>query len=69
MNQPISKINTAQVQDHPAKGQINTPVVNPTFRVPAKFQGKMVDQVQPSNNRLLLSCIDDGPIQKQSYKC
>ena len=45
LNKPLSKIHTAQVPVHPAKGQINAQlppakVENPTFTVPAKFQGK-----------------------------
>ncbi|QMS89078.1 hypothetical protein HUN01_16370 [Nostoc edaphicum CCNP1411] len=55
MNQPISKIHAAQVQDRPAKGQINAPVVDPTLTAPAKFQGKMLDQVQPSNNEKVIA--------------
>ncbi len=53
LNKPLSKIHLAQVQAHPAKGQINAQLppgkvenpTFPTFTVPAKFQGKTVYQV------------------------
>lgn len=75
LNQPLSKIRTAQVQDHPAKGQINAQlppsvkVENPTFTVPAKFQGKTVYKVQPSNNEKVIALsIDDGPWPKTTLE-
>ncbi|MEH1973671.1 MAG: polysaccharide deacetylase family protein [Nostoc sp.] len=74
LNQPVSKIRTAQVQD-PAKGQINAQlppsakVENPTFTVPAKFQGKTVYKVQPSNNEKVIALsIDDGPWPKTTLE-
>jgi peptidoglycan-N-acetylglucosamine deacetylase len=74
LNQPVSKIRAAQVQD-PAKGQINAQlppsakVENPTFTVPAKFQGKTVYKVQPSNNEKVIALsIDDGPWPKTTLE-
>lgn len=73
LNQPLSKIHTA-LQD-PAKGQINSQVPpldkveNPTFTVPAKFQGKTVYKVQPSNNEKVIALsIDDGPWPKTTLE-
>ncbi|MDZ8133876.1 MAG: polysaccharide deacetylase family protein [Nostoc sp. DedQUE04] len=73
LNQPVSKIHTA-LQD-PAKGQINAQVPpsakveNPTFTVPAKFQGKTVYKVQPSNNEKVIALsIDDGPWPKTTLE-
>ncbi|MDZ8032360.1 polysaccharide deacetylase family protein [Nostoc sp. DedSLP04] len=73
LNQPLSKIHTA-LQD-PAKGKINAQlppsakVENPTFTVPAKFQGKTVYKVQPSNNEKVIALsIDDGPWPKTTLE-
>ncbi|MBN4006830.1 polysaccharide deacetylase family protein [Nostoc sp. LPT] len=73
LNQPLSKIHTA-LQD-PAKSQINAQlppsakVENPTFTVPAKFQGKTVYKVQPSNNEKVIALsIDDGPWPKTTLE-
>ncbi|MEH2150187.1 polysaccharide deacetylase family protein [Nostoc sp.] len=73
LNQPVSKIRTA-LQD-PAKGQINAQlppsaqVENPTFTVPAKFQGKTVYKVQPNNNEKVIALtIDDGPWPKTTLE-
>ena len=73
LNQPLSKIHTA-LQD-PAKGQINAQlppsakVENPTFTVPAKFQGKTVYKVQLSNNEKVIALsIDDGPWPKTTLE-
>lgn len=73
LNQPLSKIHTA-LQD-PAKGQINSQVPpsakveNPTFTVPAKFQGKTVYRVQLSNNEKVIALsIDDGPWSKTTLE-
>ncbi|MEH2041175.1 polysaccharide deacetylase family protein [Nostoc sp.] len=73
LNQPLSKIHTA-LQD-PGKGQINAQlppsakVENPTFTVPAKFQGKTVYKVQPSNNEKVIALsIDDGPWPKTTLE-
>ncbi|MEH2331195.1 polysaccharide deacetylase family protein [Nostoc sp.] len=74
LNQPISKIHIAQVQAHPAKGQINAQlppakVENPTFTVPAKFQGKTVYQVHPRNNEKVIALgFDDGPWPKTTLE-
>ncbi|MEH2363991.1 polysaccharide deacetylase family protein [Nostoc sp.] len=75
LNQPLSKIHTAQVPDHPAKGQINAQlppsakVENPTFTVPAKFQGKTVYQVHPRNDEKVIALgIDDGPWPKTTLE-
>ncbi|MEH2241701.1 polysaccharide deacetylase family protein [Nostoc sp.] len=75
LNKPLSKIHTAQVQDHPAKGQINAQlspsakVENPTFTVPAKFQGKTVYQVHPRNKEKVIALsIDDGPWPKTTLE-
>ena len=74
LNKPLSKIHTAQVQAHPAKGQINAQlppakVENPTFTVPAKFQGKTVYQVHPRNNEKVIALsIDDGPWPKTTLE-
>ncbi|MBD2725260.1 hypothetical protein H6G96_02720 [Nostoc sp. FACHB-892] len=59
LNKSLSKIHSAQVQAHPAKGQINAQlppakVENPIFTVPAKFQRKTVYQVHPRNNEKVL---------------
>ncbi|MEH2322998.1 MAG: polysaccharide deacetylase family protein [Nostoc sp.] len=73
LNQPISKIHPAQVQD-PAKGQINAQlppakVENHTFTVPAKFQGKTVYKVQSGNNEKVIALsIDDGPWPKTTLE-
>ncbi|MEH2053616.1 MAG: polysaccharide deacetylase family protein [Nostoc sp.] len=73
LNQPVSKIRTA-LQD-PAKGQIkaqlppSAKVENPTFTVPAKFQGKTVYKVQPRNNEKVIALsIDDGPWPKTTLE-
>ncbi|MGF2034929.1 MAG: polysaccharide deacetylase family protein [Nostoc sp. CmiVER01] len=74
LNKPLSKIPIAQVQAHPAKGQINAQlppakVENPTFTVPAKFQGKTVYQVHPRNNEKVIALgIDDGPWPKTTLE-
>ncbi|MEH1970191.1 polysaccharide deacetylase family protein [Nostoc sp.] len=74
LNQPISKIHIAQVQAHPGKGLINAQlppakVENPTFTVPAKFQGKTVYQVHPRNNEKVIALgIDDGPWPKTTLE-
>ena len=74
LNQPVSKIHTAQVQD-PVKGQINAQlppsaqVENLTFTVPAKFQGKTVYQVKPRNDEKVIALgIDDGPWPKTTLE-
>ncbi|MBN3922498.1 polysaccharide deacetylase family protein [Nostoc sp. NMS4] len=74
LNQPVNKIQTAQVQE-PAKGQINAQlppsaqVENPTFTVPAKFQGKTVYKVQSSTNEKVIALsIDDGPWPKTTLE-
>ncbi|MEH1812823.1 MAG: polysaccharide deacetylase family protein [Nostoc sp.] len=73
LNQPLSKIHTALPD--PAKSQINAQlppsakVENPTFTVPAKFQGKTVYKVQPSNNEKVIALsIDDGPWPKTTLE-
>ncbi|MHC5822109.1 MAG: polysaccharide deacetylase family protein, partial [Nostoc sp.] len=75
LNQPLSKIHTAQVPDHPAKGEINAQlppsakVENLTFTVPAKFQGKTVYQVHPRNDEKVIALgIDDGPWPKTTLE-
>ncbi|WP_375499209.1 polysaccharide deacetylase family protein [uncultured Nostoc sp.] len=74
LNKPLSKIRIAQVQAHPAKGQINAQlppakVENPTFTVPVKFQGKTVYQVHPRNNEKVIALgIDDGPWPKTTLE-
>jgi peptidoglycan-N-acetylglucosamine deacetylase len=74
LKQPISKIHTAQVPDYPAKAQINAQlppakVENPTFTVPAKFQGKTVYKAQLSNNEKVIALsIDDGPWPKTTLE-
>ncbi|MCC5631208.1 polysaccharide deacetylase family protein [Nostoc sphaeroides CHAB 2801] len=74
LNKPLSKINIAQVPDHPAKSQINVQlppakVENPTFTVPAKFQGKTVYKAQPRNNEKVIALsIDDGPWPKTTLE-
>ncbi|MEH1834683.1 MAG: polysaccharide deacetylase family protein [Nostoc sp.] len=75
LNKPLSKIHTAQVQNHPAKGQINAQLPpsakleNPTFTVPAKFQGKTVYQVHPRNKEKVIALsIDDGPWPKTTLE-
>ncbi|MEH1938734.1 MAG: polysaccharide deacetylase family protein [Nostoc sp.] len=74
LNKPLSKIHIAQVQAHPAKGQINAQlppakVENPTFTIPAKFQGKTVYQVHPRNNEKVIALgIDDGPWPKTTLE-
>ncbi|MEH2145586.1 polysaccharide deacetylase family protein [Nostoc sp.] len=75
LNKPLSKIHTAQVQNHPVKGQINAQlslsakVENPTFTVPAKFQGKTVYQVHPRNKEKVIALsIDDGPWPKTTLE-
>ncbi|MEH1873178.1 polysaccharide deacetylase family protein [Nostoc sp.] len=72
LNKPLSKIHTA-LQD-PAKGQINAQlpsakVENPTFTVPAKFQGKTVYKVPlSSNEKVIALSIDDGPWPKTTLE-
>ncbi|MEH2373083.1 polysaccharide deacetylase family protein [Nostoc sp.] len=75
LNKPLSKIHTAQGQDHPANGQINAQlpplakVENLTFTVPAKFQGKTVYQVHLRNNEKVIALgIDDGPWPKTTLE-
>ncbi|MEH2438218.1 MAG: polysaccharide deacetylase family protein [Nostoc sp.] len=74
LNKPLSKIHIGQVQAHPAKSQINAQlppakVENPTFTVPAKFQGKTVYQVHPRNNEKVIALgIDDGPWPKTTLE-
>ncbi|MEH2447562.1 MAG: polysaccharide deacetylase family protein [Nostoc sp.] len=74
LNKPLSKIHIAQVQAHPAKGQINAQlppakVENPTFTVPVKFQGKTVYQVHPRNSEKVIALgIDDGPWPKTTLE-
>jgi peptidoglycan-N-acetylglucosamine deacetylase len=67
-SQPASKPQAAQVlQKQPqsqASAQLPPPVKveNLTFSVPAKYQGKTVNQVQPGNNEKVIALtIDDGP--------
>ncbi|WP_392477468.1 polysaccharide deacetylase family protein [Nostoc sp. C110] len=74
LNQPVSKSHTVQVQD-PAKGLVNVQlppsakVENPTFTVPAKFQGKTVYKVQlSSNEKVIALSIDDGPWPKTTLE-
>ncbi|BBD67043.1 polysaccharide deacetylase [Nostoc commune NIES-4072] len=74
LNKPLSKSHIGQVQAHPAKSQINAQlppvkVENPTFTVPAKFQGKTVYKMQPSNNEKVIALsIDDGPWPKTTLE-
>ncbi|MEH2168162.1 MAG: polysaccharide deacetylase family protein [Nostoc sp.] len=74
LNKPLSKSHAAQVQV-PAKDQVNAQlppsvkVENPTFTVPAKFQGKTVYKVQPSSNEKVIALsIDDGPWPKTTLE-
>jgi peptidoglycan-N-acetylglucosamine deacetylase len=72
LNQPTSKSHAAEVQN-PAKGLNELPpslkVENLTFTVPAKFQGKTVYKVQPSNNEKVIALsIDDGPWPKTTLE-
>lgn len=67
-NQPQSEPLTASVAENqvksPPKAQLQPPakVGNLTFSVPAKFQGKTVYKVPPSNNdKVIALSIDDGP--------
>ncbi|MEH2261583.1 polysaccharide deacetylase family protein [Nostoc sp.] len=70
LNQPMSKIHTAQVQN-PAKDPLppSAKVENLTFTVPAKFQGKTVYKVPlSSNEKVIALSIDDGPWPKTTLE-
>jgi peptidoglycan-N-acetylglucosamine deacetylase len=63
---------TIRVPENQANGKVKSqlqPLVNPTFSVPAKFQGKTVYRVQPSNNEKVIALtIDDGPWPKTTLQ-
>jgi peptidoglycan-N-acetylglucosamine deacetylase len=70
-SQPASKPQAAQVLQKQSQNQANAQLAPPvkvenlTFSVPAKYQGKIVNQVQPpSNEKVIALTIDDGPWEK-----
>jgi peptidoglycan-N-acetylglucosamine deacetylase len=59
-----TKLNPEQVsqKDLTSQSQLPAKVENLNFTVPATFQGKTVDHVQPNNNEKVIALsIDDGP--------
>jgi peptidoglycan-N-acetylglucosamine deacetylase len=71
-NKPQQEPLTTRVTENQANSQLTAqsqPPVNPIFSVPAKFHGKTVSQVQPSNNEKVIALtIDDGPWPKTTLQ-
>ncbi|WP_199327946.1 polysaccharide deacetylase family protein [Cylindrospermum sp. FACHB-282] len=70
-----SEPNSVSIPENPATSQANpqsqpaAKVENLTFSVPAKFQGKTVYKVQPSNSdKVIALTIDDGPWPKTTLE-
>ncbi|ALF53996.1 polysaccharide deacetylase [Nostoc piscinale CENA21] len=73
--QPMNKVHAAQVPDQPvtnpidAKSQPSTQPENLNFEVPAKFQGKTLYKVEPSNQEKVIALtVDDGPWPKTTLQ-
>ncbi|WP_313888527.1 polysaccharide deacetylase family protein [Nostoc spongiaeforme] len=73
--QPINKVHAAPVPDQPvtsptdAKPQPSTNLENLNFEVPAKFQGKTLYKVEPSNQEKVIALtVDDGPWPKTTLQ-
>ncbi|GAX41562.1 polysaccharide deacetylase [Tolypothrix sp. NIES-4075] len=63
-----SKVHAAQTQQR-QDTQLPVKLENPTFSVPAKYQGKTVYKGQPSNNEKVIALtIDDGPWQNTTVE-
>ncbi|MBD2439048.1 polysaccharide deacetylase family protein [Nostoc sp. FACHB-110] len=73
--QSMNKVHAAPVPDQPvtsptdAKPQPSTKPENLNFEVPAKFQGKTLYKVEPSNQEKVIALtVDDGPWPKTTLQ-
>ncbi|MBD2496933.1 polysaccharide deacetylase family protein [Nostoc sp. FACHB-280] len=73
--QPMNKVHAAQAPDQPVtnprdgNSQPSTQPENLNFEVPAKFQGKTLYKVEPSNQEKVIALtVDDGPWPKTTLQ-
>ncbi|MBD2488174.1 polysaccharide deacetylase family protein [Aulosira sp. FACHB-615] len=73
--QSMNKVHAAPVPDQPvtsptdAKSQPSTKPENLNFEVPAKFQGKTLYKIEPSNQEKVIALtVDDGPWPKTTLQ-